>query len=362
MAKKYIIERLSLKKQFIVTILMVLFFSFICTVIGFVMNIKLISTGNILRADYYESKMKEIEDYVKNYSDKIVNKDFKSYLNKVIPLQGIEYEVIDSKGEFVYGEYNNPIIDTPIKLVSSKKIENHGFLGQEVIAYLPINYSYKLQGMIVFKYYLRNSAKNPKYNFIVKYSDIISIILPFIYIITFTLIFSTRLCKRLNKPLNELREGAQKIKDKDLDFNISYESSNELGMVCKSFENMRVELKNTLEKQWRIEEERKEMVGAIAHDLRTPITIIKGHVEGLMDAKKLDEVRLYKYLNLINKNTDRMIKLVGDMNTLTKIETSDFQPEYTKCDIVKFIEEKSIDYRILARDKEIKFSSLIEDI
>ncbi|MCY6960717.1 HAMP domain-containing sensor histidine kinase [Clostridium brassicae] len=357
MAKRYLIEKLSLKKQFIINILIVLFLSFVFTILSIVIMMGLISKGYILKASYYESKVEEIQKYIKNYSDKIVNKDFKKQLDTIIPLQGVEYEVINLKGEVVYGEYKTPITSKPVKIVSNNNIENYGFLGQEVVKYVPIKYNNKLQGMIVFRYYLRASAKNPKYNFLVR-SYLLS---PFIYIIIFTFIFSTKLYKRLNKPLRQLRDGAQKIRNKDLEFSISYDSNNELGMVCKAFEDMRLELKNTLEKQWRMEEERKEMVSAIAHDLRTPITVIKGHVEALIDANKLDADRLDRYLKLIDNNADRMTKLISEINILTKIESIDFNINYREGDIIEFVSEKDIDYRILCEDKNIRFYLNIED-
>lgn len=361
MAKRYLIENLSLKKQFMITIFMVLLLSLICTLGGIVVNIRLMSKGDILRADYYESKVGELKPYIEEYSDKILSRNFKGQLDKIVPLQGVEYEVINEDGELVYGEYKTPIITIPAKVVSSEKKDNYGFIGQEVVRYLPIKNNNKLQGMIVFKYYLSVSAKNPKYNFIVKHLENIVILSPFIYIIIFTLIFSSRLYKRLNVPLNKLIDGAQEIKEKNLDFSISYDSNNELGTLCTAFEDMRVELKNTLEKQWRMEEERKEMINAMAHDMRTPITIIKGHVEALMDSKKLDKDRLDRYLILIDNNTDRMAKLIERMNILTKIESVDFSVNSRRCDIIEFVSEKEMDYGILAEGRDVKFSLVVED-
>lgn len=156
-------------------------------------------------------------------------------------------------------------------------------------------------------------------------------------------------------------DGAEKIKNKDLDFTIDYSSKDELGRLCKSFEEMRFGLKKSLNQQWEMEQQRKEMVSAIAHDLKTPITIIKGHVEGLIDSKRFDEDKVYRYLNLIDNNADRMTKLIEKMNVLTKIEKSDFTLKYKKCNIIEFMNEKSFDYNILAEDKKISFKCIIND-
>lgn len=86
--------------------------------------------------------------------------------------------------------------------------------------------------------------------------------------------------------------------------------------------------------------------------VKATTTKIKGHVEGLIDSKRFDEDKVYRYLNLIDNNADRMTKLIEKMNILTKIERSDFTLKYKKYNIIEFINEKSFDYNILAEDKK----------
>jgi len=216
--------------------------------------------------------------------------------------------------------------------------------------------------MVILKYFIRSSAKNPHFNWMVEYFDLYSFAAPFIYIIVFSIIFGKIFSRDINAPLKQLMGAAEKIRTQDLNFNITYKDNNELGKLCKSFENMRVDLKEALEKQWKLEEERKEMVGAVAHDLRTPITIIKGHVEGLIESKHLDNEKLYRYLNLIDKNTDRMSKLVEKINLLTKIERTEFKLNNRACDLISYINEKNMEYNILVQNKKIKFICKIEDL
>lgn len=352
-------KNITFKRQFIISILSVLILSMLFTFAGIYIDLKLTEKNIILRSNYYESIVPDIEKYISENKERVLNKNFKGNLEKVIPLQGIEYEVVDSRGELLYGCFKESIVKTPVKLRKEPEIDKSST--PKMIKYVPIIYNNKIQGMVIFKYYLRSSASNPKYNWIVKYSENIMLLSPFIYIIIFTAIFASRLNKKLKIPLKQLMDGAEKIKNKDLDFTINYNSKDELGKLCKSFEEMRFELKKSLNHQWQMEQERKEMVSAIAHDLKTPITIIKGHVEGLIDSKRFDEDKVYKYLNLIDNNADRMTKLIEKMNILTKIERSDFTLKYKKCNIIEFINEKSFDYNILAEDKKIKFKCIIND-
>ncbi|WP_250160188.1 sensor histidine kinase [Caloranaerobacter azorensis] len=140
-----------------------------------------------------------------------------------------------------------------------------------------------------------------------------------------------------------------------MEFKISYKSNNELGKLCSAFEDMRNELKVTLENQWKLEQDRRYMLEAIAHDLRTPLTIIKGHIEGILYSNKFDEDKFIRYLNLIDKNVDRIIKLIEKMDRIVKLEQQDFKLEFEKCDIVKFLNEKSSDFDRICSLKKINF-------
>ena len=82
---------------------------------------------------------------------------------------------------------------------------------------------------------------------------------------------------KLKKPLAELMAASEKISNNDLDFSIEYDSKDELGQLCTSFEIMRTALANNFTEMWRQVEERKQLNAAFAHDLRTPLTVLKGY-------------------------------------------------------------------------------------
>ena len=136
---------------------------------------------------------------------------------------------------------------------------------------------------------------------------------PFLYFIIFTRLFSTLLVKKINLPLQLLIEASQKIKEKDLDFEVNYQSDNELGKLCTAFMEMKDELKKSLFAQWKAEQERIEMIEALAHDLKTPLSIIMSYSEALIDANSIDGERLKIYLNVINENAKKSSNLVMQM-------------------------------------------------
>ena len=85
------------------------------------------------------------------------------------------------------------------------------------------------------------------------------------------------------KPLGQLQEATKQIRDGNLDFTLDVEDDDEIGQLCQNFEEMRIRLKETTEEKIQYDKESKELISNISHDLKTPITAIKGYAEGILD-------------------------------------------------------------------------------
>ena len=133
---------------------------------------------------------------------------------------------------------------------------------------------------------------------------------------------------RLKKPLAELRTASEKIANNDLDFSIDYENNDELGQLCASFEIMRTTLADNFSKMWRQVEERKALNAAFAHDLRTPLTVLKGYNEMLQAS---DNSQTRETAATMGKHISRMESYVDSMSNLRRME--DTQPEYKLIDL-----------------------------
>ena len=129
---------------------------------------------------------------------------------------------------------------------------------------------------------------------------------------------------KLKKPLAELMAASEKISNNDLDFSIEYDSKDELGQLCTSFEIMRTALANNFTEMWRQVEERKQLNAAFAHDLRTPLTVLKGYNEMLQAS---DNPQTRETAVTMGKHILRMETYVSSMSNLRRLE--DTQPEYT---------------------------------
>lgn len=121
-------------------------------------------------------------------------------------------------------------------------------------------------------------------------------------------------------PVSELNRSADAIIRGDFSKKIKYNSDTEIGKLCASFEMMRDELKDSIEREKRLEDSRKELITCISHDLRTPIASIKAYVDGIMDGIAKDEKTLFRYLAVINKKTQTLTKLINDLFEHCQIE------------------------------------------
>ena len=89
--------------------------------------------------------------------------------------------------------------------------------------------------------------------------------------------------RAVSVPLQKLQKAARNIKEGNLDFTIDYDEPDEMGDLCRNFEDMRKRLKESTEEKMAAEKENRALISNIAHDLKTPITAVKGYSEGILD-------------------------------------------------------------------------------
>ena len=145
--------------------------------------------------------------------------------------------------------------------------------------------------------------------------------------------------KTIAIPLKKLSEGANEIAKGNLDYKIDYDSTNEIGQTVKAFNSMSERLKESLDEQNRIEQSRKEMIAGVAHDLRTPLTSVKGYVEGLRDGIANTPEKQERYLNTIYDSTASMEKLLDELLTISRLELGNIELNTEEININAFIED-----------------------
>ena len=135
---------------------------------------------------------------------------------------------------------------------------------------------------------------------------------------------------KLRQPMEELAEGSKKIAENQLDFSISYENQDEMGRLCREFERMREQLARNNQALWKTVEEEKMLRAAIAHDIRAPLSVLKGYQEMLMEylpGEDLDLGQAMEMLSESGRQIERMDAFVEAMRKLSSLENRQLNPE-----------------------------------
>ena len=180
-------------------------------------------------------------------------------------------------------------------------------------------------GLIPFEEALLPEEERKRYDFYESLDNMAAILWYSLCLCLFSLVFYLW---KMKKPLQILNQAARKIAENDLNFQIDYQGTDELGRLCQAFESMRGELEQNNWKMWNAVEERKRLNAAFAHDLRTPLTVLQGHTDLLLDtltAGQQDaDPEILSDLQAISNQVTRMNSYLDTMNSLRRLE--DYAP------------------------------------
>ncbi|HIU02700.1 MAG TPA: HAMP domain-containing histidine kinase [Candidatus Onthocola gallistercoris] len=158
------------------------------------------------------------------------------------------------------------------------------------------------------------------------------------------------------QPLGKLKVAAENIKDGNLDFNVVTEAEDEIGELCTAFEEMRSKLKEQIDINMQYEKENKELISNISHDLKTPITAIKGYVEGIRDGVADTPEKMDKYIRTIyNKATD-MDKLIDELFLYSKLDSNSLNYSFAKINVNDYFEDCADEISLDLESRNIIFS------
>jgi signal transduction histidine kinase len=163
-------------------------------------------------------------------------------------------------------------------------------------------------------------------------------------------------------PLNLLRVAMNQIKDGDLDFSVQPMTGDEIGQLCDDFEEMRIRLKELIDSRLQYEEDIKELMSNISHDLKTPLTAIKGYAEGLVDGVAVTPDKQEKYLKTILMKANDMSTLVDELAFYTKIDCNTMPYSFKEINLREYfddcIEDLSLDLEV--KNIDIQYDNQID--
>lgn len=152
-------------------------------------------------------------------------------------------------------------------------------------------------------------------------------------------VFTKRLSERIDQPLTALTKAAERIQSGDYSTDINYEGEEEFETACCSFNMMQHSILEEQEKVRQYEKARTDMIAGISHDLRTPLTAIRGTVKGLLDGVAHTEQQQTKFLQTAYRRTGEMNELLERLFFFSKLETGNMPIQFVDLKIMAFLEE-----------------------
>jgi len=165
--------------------------------------------------------------------------------------------------------------------------------------------------------------------------------------------------KKMKKPLVVLIRASDRISESDLDFTLDYSGRDEMGKLCDAFEKMRGALAQNNDLMWRQMEQRKQLNAVFAHDLRTPLTVLKGYAEILQHA---GDPKTKDTAVTMTKQINRLERYADSMSSMQKLE--DTEPEYKLTDLYSVshsIEQMAI-LMCEKANKELDFHNIMPEL
>ena len=184
----------------------------------------------------------------------------------------------------------------------------------------------------------------------------------FIILISVALVVGLWVYRSIAVPLVKLKKATQNIKEGNLDFVLDVEGNDEFSELCQDFEEMRRRLKESTEEKNLIEKENKELISNISHDLKTPITAVKGYIEGIMDGVADTPEKMDRYVRTIYNKTNEMDHLINELTFYSKIDTNRIPYTFGKLNVEDYFADcaEEVGLELETRGIELVYANYVE--
>ena len=162
--------------------------------------------------------------------------------------------------------------------------------------------------------------------------------------------------KRILVPLDKMRIATKKIADGNFDYELDEKDFVEIPFLYNDFEKMRIKLKENEEEKVLSENASRELVSNISHDLKTPLTAIRGYVEGILDGVASSPQKVRDYLTTIYNKTNDMTKLIDELLYYSRVSGNEFSYNFEKTNVKEFFDDYVKDLYLELDTIKINFS------
>ncbi len=160
----------------------------------------------------------------------------------------------------------------------------------------------------------------------------------------------------IHTPLQKLSEATHRVKEEDFDFELEAKGHDEISELFRDFDDMRQRLKDLDEEKKAFDRQSKELISNISHDLKTPITAVKGYVEGIMDGVADTPEKMDRYIRTIYIKANDMDRLINELTFYSKIDTNRIPYNFNKLDVAEYFDDCAEEVGLEMRERNIVFS------
>ncbi|MBC8468172.1 MAG: HAMP domain-containing protein [Planctomycetes bacterium] len=173
-------------------------------------------------------------------------------------------------------------------------------------------------------------------------------------VIAFTVAYF--LSRSITFPISRMQEAAQRIAKGDFSRKVNIKSKDELGDLAKSLNIMAAELQQKMDNLKRMDRVRTDFVANVSHELKTPLTLIKGYIETLEDRAIDDKEKARKFISIIKEHASRLENIIEDLLSLSELELSKDCLNRTEFDMKKLIDEVALSFGYAIDTKRHEFN------
>lgn len=305
--------------------------SIIGLIISFILIVSIsFQSGFVLQANYTDVKLNQLEETLIKGFDKNVLPPYCSYF--VVDVNG---DIIDSNMT------NNDIKKTKSYLLTNKKAYYDFY--KEI--------SQDSGNIIIIKYDMLAHFSNPILHKIIPYPEFFMLIVLFGFIILFAVITALKFSKKLKQNLNSIITATEKIGNQDLNFDITPTKILEFNSVLNTIDELKFALSASLKEQWNTEQQKKSQLSALAHDIKTPLTVIKGNAELLAESDSSKENK--ELISFIQSSSDIIEKYLELL--MSVVNNNSIQIDKKIVSLKDFLYNVSTEAVALCKTRNIEF-------
>ena len=279
-------------------------------------------------------------------SDENDKKKIDSLSEFISPIERLGSSIyIEKNGKPFYSSSKSDILKEANEIVNVNKNENLNYFGNNGLVIVTHANSKSDKYLIVAvnkNYTVKNAsthyAAKEFTNLLLGRTGIIALIIVAVFVLAIVII-SFITSKTIVNPIKKIADGADEIARGNLDYEIDYKSKNELGQTVESFNQMRLRLKNSIEKQNKADEQRKELIAGIAHDVRTPLTSAKGYAQ-----------------DRICSSNDDTEKILNELLNISRYELKSYKLNRVNVNLKEFIDDGAEEIKELLERSHFDFS------